>query len=134
MKIKDTFVIHTISVQLDRNHSLQWTFSTVTQCFRFKPFHLSKHFIHLASLITLLQIKDWMDFQNTTFYSYHCNQWQRLEPNKQLRQGEPMTDGSWQEVIYNLSLPCASVRQRRQTERDKERHKEKDAHRTEGWM
>lgn len=40
-----------------------------------------------------------------------------------------MMDGPWQEVIYNLSLPCVSVRQLRQTERDKERQKQKDAHR-----
>lgn len=43
-----------------------------------------------------------------------------------------MMDGPWQEVIYNLSLPCVSVRQLRQTERDKERQKQKDAHRIEG--
>lgn len=36
-------------------------------------------------------------------------------------------DGSWQEVIYNLSLPCESVRQLRQTERDKKRQKQMDA-------
>ena len=44
----------------------------------------------------------------------------RLGPSKQVRQGEPMMDGPWQEVIYNLSLLCVSVRQLRQTERDKE--------------
>lgn len=45
------------------------------QCFSFKPFHLSKQLIYLASLIIPLLIKDWMDFQNTTFYSYPRNQW-----------------------------------------------------------
>lgn len=35
-----------------------------------------------------------------------------------------MMDGPWQEVIYNLSLPCVSVRQLRQTERERERHTE----------
>lgn len=37
----------------------------------------------------------------------------RPGPSKHVRQGEPMMDGPWKEVIYNLSLPCVSVRRPR---------------------
>lgn len=43
-----------------------------------------------------------------------------------------MMDGPRREVIYNLSLLCVSVRQLRQTERDKDRQKQRDVLRVEG--
>lgn len=43
-----------------------------------------------------------------------------------------MMDGPWQEVIYNLSLPCLSVRQPSQTQEDKKRQKQKYVQRIDG--
>ena len=78
-----------------------------------------------------------MDFQKTALYCYQRNRWQSPAmlargQSKQVRQGEPMMDGPWQEVIYNLSVACESAGQLRQTERDKERQKQKGAHRIDG--
>ena len=43
-----------------------------------------------------------------------------------------MMDGPWQEVIYNLSLPCLSVRQPSRTEEDKKKQKQKHVQRSDG--
>lgn len=43
-----------------------------------------------------------------------------------------MMDGPWQEVIYNLPLPCLSVGQPSQTEEDRKRQKQKSVQRIDG--
>lgn len=87
-------------------------------------FPVSNPFFHLASLITppkqrLLLLPP----QSMAKPRPRA----RPGPSKQVCRGKPMMDGPWQEVIYNLSPPCARVRQLRQTERDKKRQKQRDA-------
>lgn len=119
-----------MTMQLDKSHSHQWTFSAVTLTL----FHFQT--------LSFIQTTPPPCVFNHTFIDKRLNRFSKhrllllpphhLRQSKQVRQGDPMMDGPWQDVIYNLSLLHVSVRQLRQTERDKESQKQKDAHRKEG--
>lgn len=134
--IKDTFVIHPNSPDCTK-FPQYWTFSTVTLTESHnKSFSHNQTNSRTATLITSLyaKIREIFKMLPSTVTS-RINSGACPGPSKQVCQGARMMDGPWQEAIYNLSLPCLSIRQPSQTEEDKKRQEQKcvqriDGHRT----